>query len=143
MWPVARVRRETVSRLERGGLGRVRWDTFRAVTATLGIRVDVRLRWQGGDLDRVINAAHAELHESLIRHLSTRSGWSWRPEVSYSIYGERGVIDNLAWHEETRSLLIIELKTELLDRRIWLRRWVDEFDSAVRSRGSSGGTHPP
>jgi hypothetical protein len=35
--------------------------------------------------------------------------------VSFSIYGERGVIDILAWHEATRSLLIIELKTELVD----------------------------
>ena len=112
----ARVRRETVSRPERDGLGRVRWDTLRAVTATLGIRVDVRLRWQGGDLDRVINATHAELHEPLIRHLGARSGWTRRPgEVSYSIYGERGVVDGLAWHAETRSLLIIELETELLD----------------------------
>jgi hypothetical protein len=35
--------------------------------------------------------------------------------VSFSIYGERGVIDILAWHAATRSLLIIELKTELVD----------------------------
>ena len=43
----AGVQRETVGRLERGGLGRVPHDTFRAVATALGIRVDVRLRWQG------------------------------------------------------------------------------------------------
>jgi hypothetical protein len=35
--------------------------------------------------------------------------------VSFSIYGERGVIDILAWHAESRSLLIIELKTAVVD----------------------------
>jgi hypothetical protein len=35
--------------------------------------------------------------------------------VSFSIWGERGVIDILAWHPHSRSLLIIELKTELAD----------------------------
>ena len=111
----AGVSRETVSRLERGGFGRVPYDTFRAVATALGIRSDIRLRWRGGDLERVMNAAHADLHESIVRHLSTIPGWQWRPEVSFSIYGERGVIDILAWHAATRSLLIIELKTELVD----------------------------
>jgi transcriptional regulator with XRE-family HTH domain len=107
--------RETVSRLERGGIGRVKLDTFLAVATTLGIRADLRLRWQGGDLDRVMNAAHAKLHEAIAQHLGSHDGWVWRPEVSFSIYGERGVIDILAWHAETRSLLIIELKTSLVD----------------------------
>ena len=29
--------------------------------------------------------------------------------------GERGVIDILAWHAATRTLLVIELKTEIVD----------------------------
>src|SRR5687768_13903990 len=37
------------------------------------------------------------------------------PEVSFSVYGERGVIDVLGWHAESRSLLVIELKTALVD----------------------------
>ena len=37
------------------------------------------------------------------------------PEVSFSIYGERGVIDILAWHPGRRALLVIELKTDLVD----------------------------
>jgi transcriptional regulator with XRE-family HTH domain len=111
----AGVRRETVGRLERGGLGRERLDTFRAVAQALGVRSDLRLQWQGADLDRIVNAAHADMHEAIARLLARRGGWEWRPEVSFSIYGERGVIDILAWHAETRSLLIIELKTELVD----------------------------
>ena len=41
-------------------------------------------------------------------------GWIQAPEVSFAIYGERGVIDILAFHEPTGSLLVIELKTELV-----------------------------
>ena len=41
--------------------------------------------------------------------------WVIRPEVSFSIYGERGVVDVLAWHPERRAVLAIELKTELVD----------------------------
>jgi len=37
------------------------------------------------------------------------------PEVSFSIWGERGVIDVVLWHPATRSLLLIELKTEIVD----------------------------
>ena len=39
----------------------------------------------------------------------------FEPEVSFSIYGERGIIDILAWHAATRSLLVIELKTLIVD----------------------------
>jgi transcriptional regulator with XRE-family HTH domain len=111
----AGVRREVVSRLERGGLGRIPLDTCRAIATALEVNLDVRARWRGGDLDRILNEAHADLHESLARHLETLAGWTWRPEVSFSIYGERGVIDILAWHAESRSLLIIELKTAVVD----------------------------
>jgi len=111
----AGVGREMVSRLERGGLGRVPFDSFRSVANALGIRIDVRLTWLGGDLARVTNAAHAAMHESVVRYLASLPGWTWRPEVSFSIYGERGVIDILAWHAASRTLLIIELKTTLVD----------------------------
>jgi hypothetical protein len=88
---------------------------IRAVAAALGADVDIRIRWQGADLDRITSAAHAELHESIAAYLARWPEWIWRPEVSFSIWGERGVIDILAWHAGSRSLLIIELKTELTD----------------------------
>jgi hypothetical protein len=55
------------------------------------------------------------MHEAVLRHLAGMRGWEARAEVSYSIYGERGVIDILAWHPASRCLLVIELKTELVD----------------------------
>lgn len=81
----------------------------------LGATLDLVLRWHGGDLDRMVNARHLQLHESVARALLAMPGWVFAPEVSYSIYGERGVIDVLAWHAETRTLLVIELKTEIVD----------------------------
>ncbi len=55
------------------------------------------------------------MHEVLAGIFSGLPEWVSLPEVSFSIYGERGIIDILAWHAPTRSLLVIELKTELAD----------------------------
>lgn len=51
-----------------------------------------------------------------------RDGWTVLPEVTYSIYGERGSIDLLAWHAQTRTLLVIEVKTEITSAEETLRR---------------------
>jgi transcriptional regulator with XRE-family HTH domain len=107
--------RGTVGSLERGGLSAVHVGTLRRVAFVLGLQLSIDLRSPRGDLARVVNAAHADLHEIIACHLASLPGWTWRPEVSFSIYGERGVIDILAWHAASRSLLIIELKTALLD----------------------------
>ena len=55
------------------------------------------------------------MHESVAGFLLGLTGWTFASEVSFSIWGERGVIDILAWHEPSRSLLVIELKTALVD----------------------------
>jgi hypothetical protein len=34
-------------------------------------------------------------------------------EVSYSIFGERGSMDLLAWHSASATLLVVEIKSEL------------------------------
>jgi len=46
---------------------------------------------------------------------ATLPAWRAIPEVSFSVFGERGVIDWLGWHEPSGSLLVIELKTALVD----------------------------
>jgi hypothetical protein len=47
--------------------------------------------------------------------LASLPGWIHEPEVSFAIYGERGVIDIFAWHPGRRALLVIELKTDIAD----------------------------
>lgn len=111
----AGVSRQLVGRVESGAGGRYPLDTVRAIAGALGARLDTRLRYHGAELDRILNAAHAQLHASVVERFDTLDGWVWLPEVTFAHYGERGVIDILAWHRATRSLLIIELKTELVD----------------------------
>jgi len=53
-------------------------------------------------------------HKAVTR-LLIGSGWEVAPEVSFNHYGERGVIDLVAWHPAARTLLIVELKTEIVD----------------------------
>lgn len=111
----AGVSRTMVSRIERGHLGSTPLDVIRSVAAQLEIRVEVVARARALDIDRVMNGRHAALAEHVVAWLSALPGWVARPEVSYSEYGERGVIDVLAWHAASRTLLVIEIKTELVD----------------------------
>ena len=110
----AGVPRAVVARVERGNLARVRVEQLLAVATALGADIDIVLRWGGSELDRLLNAGHSAMHEAVVGMLTT-AGWQVVPERSFSIWGERGVIDILAWHAATRSLLVVELKTEIVE----------------------------
>lgn len=112
---LAKVSVQMVSLIERGHLGRTPLETLGRVAAALDIRLNVTAFWRGGDLERLLNWRHAGLTEALARAVTGIPGWIVIPEASFAIYGERGFIDLLAWHETTRTLLIIEVKTELVD----------------------------
>jgi hypothetical protein len=43
------------------------------------------------------------------------AGWEVQPEVSFSHFGERGVVDLVAWHPLHQDVALVELKTELAD----------------------------
>jgi hypothetical protein len=90
-------------------------DLLLKVASSLEIYVDLVPRWRGGELPRMLNAGHAALHEAAARLLAAMPGWTFAPEVSFAVFGERGVIDVLAYHGESRALLVIELKTDLVD----------------------------
>ena len=111
----AGVSRTTVSRVEHGHFGEASLDATRAIAGALEIRVEVVARARAIDLDRVVNGRHSAMAEFVIGWLSQFPGWVVRPEVSFSEYGERGVIDLLCWHAASRSVLVIEIKTELLE----------------------------
>jgi transcriptional regulator with XRE-family HTH domain len=111
----AGVSRWVVMRIERGRLASIPFGKVRAVAAALDARVDTTVRWQGGDLPRLLSARHSAMHEVMARYFADLPGWIAEPEVSFSIYGERGIIDILAWHPQRRILLVIELKTEIVD----------------------------
>lgn len=110
----SQVGRSTVTRVERGSLGHVTVGALASVANAVGADVDVVLRWYGGDLDRLLGAGHSAMHE-LVVGILTAAGWEVVPERSFSIWGERGVVDLLAWHAPSRTLLVVELKTEIVD----------------------------
>jgi transcriptional regulator with XRE-family HTH domain len=111
----AKVSRGIVGRIEHGRLDSIPLGKIRRVADALDARFDTVVRWQGGDLGRMLNARHAAMHEAMARMFEALDGWTAEPEVSFSIYGERGIIDVLAWHPGRRILLVIELKTEFVD----------------------------
>jgi transcriptional regulator with XRE-family HTH domain len=111
----AGVSRWVVMRIERGRVAGVPVDKVRRVAAALDAQIDMHVRWRGGDLARLINSRHAAMHEAMARFFDRQSPWLAEPEVSFSIWGERGTIDILAWHPLARAVLIVELKSELVD----------------------------
>lgn len=111
----AGVPRSLISDIERGHFDSTSLARLRAVAAALDIRLDLRAHWRGGELARLLNARHSAMNESVARFLQSLPGWLFAPEVSFSVYGERGFIDILAFHPQSGSLLVIELKTELVD----------------------------
>jgi hypothetical protein len=95
---------ERIDRLYVGELER----TFGALGAT----VDIVIKWRGAALDRVLDEAHALL-VGLVVHELRRLGWEVFVEASFSLRGERGSIDILAWHAASRTLLVVEVKSEI------------------------------
>ena len=109
------VSRATVSLVERGHCEKLSLMTVRRMASALDIRTELIARWRGGELDWLLSRRHSMLAESFAAFVLSKPGWVVEPEVSFSIYGERGAIDQLAWHEETAHLLVVELKTTLVD----------------------------
>jgi transcriptional regulator with XRE-family HTH domain len=110
----ARVPRAVVARIERGDLDGVRVGQLHAVAVALRADLDLVLRWNGTELDRLLNAGHSAMHELVVGILAA-GGWEVVPERSFSMWGERGVVDVLAWHAPSRTLLVVELKTEIVE----------------------------
>ena len=110
----AGVPRAVIGRVERGDLAGVRVDQLLALASALRADVDILLRWEGSELDRLLNAGHSAMHEIVVGMLRA-AGWQVVPERSFSFWGERGVIDILAWHSISQSLLVVELKTEIVE----------------------------
>lgn len=88
--------------------------TIERILEALGARLNVRVLWQGEELDRLLDRDHATIVEMVVRRLG-QLGWVVAPEVTFQVRGERGSIDILAWHEPTRALLVIEVKSVVPD----------------------------
>jgi transcriptional regulator with XRE-family HTH domain len=111
----AGISRTAAMRIEAGRLEQVRFGDIRRYASALGARFDGSVLWQGADLDRMLNRGHARLHEAMATWLGAVGGWLVVPEVSFAYDRERGVIDIVAWHAASRTVLVIELKTRIVD----------------------------
>jgi transcriptional regulator with XRE-family HTH domain len=128
------ISRSLVGSIDRGELAGVTLGSLTAAAAALGADVDVRLRWRGEQLDRLLDEEHAVVVESMVGILK-RHGWIVEVEASFSIWGERGSIDVLAFHPRCGALLVVEAKSVVpdsqatihgLDRKARLSRKIAE-----------------
>jgi hypothetical protein len=103
---------QEISLIERGHLDGVPIRTIRTAFRGVEASAEWNIRWRGGAVDRLLDERHADLVGALSA-LLVGLGWEVVPELTYSGYGERGSIDLVAWHAGTRTLLIVEVKTEL------------------------------
>ena len=118
---IARVSQTLISLVERGHGERVTGEAIRRIAAAVDARVVVELRWRGGEIDRLLDAGHAALVDAMARRLRAW-GWTVHVEVTYETPRSSGSIDLLAWHPETRTLLVIEIKTELTSAEATIRK---------------------
>ena len=108
-----------ISRLECGNLRACSGVLLARVLAALGAQLVLSVSWRGGELDRLLDEDHARLGEAWALR---RTGWEARAEVTYNHYGERGSIDELAFHAASGTLLVVELKTGIYDAQRALAR---------------------
>lgn len=123
----AEVSQDLVSLVECGHIEDVSVRALRRQARALGAELRLELHFRGAELDRLLDEGHAALVGAVARRLEAL-GWETRPEVSYAVFGERGSIDLVAWHAASATLLVIEVKTELVSVEETLRR----HDAKVR-----------
>lgn len=123
----AGVSREMISRAERGDVSGMTLGSIDRIAGALGASVHLQMRWQGEQLDRLMDAAHAALQQVVAEFL-TAMGWVVRVEVSFNHYGDQGRVDVLAHHPRLRVLLIVEIKSALGD----LQETLGRLDVKVR-----------
>ncbi len=126
-----RVSQQTVSLIETGQSRRVSIATLERVLTTLGAELDLAVRWRGGELDRLLDEAHAKMSGELARLLDAR-GWLVQIEMTYAIGRDRGSIDVLAFHADSGGLLVGEVKVDFTSAEATLRRHDEKVRLARR-----------
>jgi transcriptional regulator with XRE-family HTH domain len=111
---VAGVSQAAVSAIERGDFEATSLRLVRRVSIAVGVSLPLAPRWRGPELTKLLDERHAAIVRDVVSRLVAR-GWVAFPEHTFSIRGERGSIDVLAWHPATRTVLIVEVKTRLVD----------------------------
>jgi hypothetical protein len=93
--------------------------TLRRCLSALIVDIDFTVRGDRAGYERLADERHAGLETVWARTLRGR-GWQVWPEHSFSHFGERGRVDLLCWHPATRTLAVVEIKTEIADSQALL-----------------------
>src|SRR5688500_13691404 len=111
---LAQIARSVLASLEAGNLGPHSVEALTRATEALGGSIRIELIVPDGDLRRLLDADHAMI-QGQWKQMLERSGWLVDAELTFNHYGERGSIDLFAWHAATRTLVVIEIKTVIVD----------------------------
>jgi transcriptional regulator with XRE-family HTH domain len=105
------VSQQQMSRLERD-VRKAQLGLLDRWASELGGYLQAEIRVSG---ERALtDAAHAALQNATASELR-QHGWAVEPEVSFNYYGDRGRIDLLAYHAPRRVLLVVEIKSRVVD----------------------------
>jgi transcriptional regulator with XRE-family HTH domain len=108
----ARLSPAVIGRHENGAVGSL--STLARHAAVFGLRPELRLLGRAGQLPRLTDEEHAAMVESMAGWFR-EAGLLTETEASFSEWGERGRIDLLAFDPRSRTVVIVEVKTQLLD----------------------------
>jgi transcriptional regulator with XRE-family HTH domain len=136
----ANVSRSFVSDVERGLIGHGDLPRLERLCVAVGADLDVRVRWRGEGVDRLLDESHADLVERTVELLK-ELGWETAVEVTFNEYGDRGSVDVLGWHVASRSLLVIEAKSVVGDAQATLMP-LDRKTRLGAKIGGQLGWHP-
>jgi transcriptional regulator with XRE-family HTH domain len=112
----ARLSQTMVSRVERGDLRGVPIEVIERVVNAVGGRLRVDILWRGEGAARLLDQAHSDLVERVVRLLEA-AGWRTAIEVSFRIGREMGSIDVFAWHPARHAILVTEVKSVVPDEQ--------------------------
>jgi transcriptional regulator with XRE-family HTH domain len=110
----AGVSQSVYSRAERDRLTGLTVGTLERIAGSMGATISIAIDYRGGLADRLVDAAHSTLVEFVVGFLRSH-GWQVELEFSFNVFGDRGAVDVLAWHDATRTLLIVEVKSRFTD----------------------------
>ena len=123
--------------IERGHVEAATVGQVVRMATALEADLELRLRWRGEGLDRLLDQAHAGLVESTVRLLQDE-GWETAVEASFSISGERGSVDVLPRHPTSGVLLVVEVKSVVPDSQATLHALDRKARLAVEIAGGRG-----
>jgi transcriptional regulator with XRE-family HTH domain len=137
----AGVSRRMVQRIEAGSWQNLSVAALERVATALGGRLQVILTWNGEQLDRLVDAGHAELQNAFAQLLRA-AGWEVAIEVSFNHYGDRGRYDLIAYHAASGILLVVEIKTVIGDLQATLGTLDVKLRLAIEVARTQGWARP-